>query len=87
MLRVSATNALDLLDLPVGHPVYGTVKHPDDDPGHPSGQWSGALEKTEDGFRLTPIIEAAPFDDYTEGTVLIFYRGARKLATLTVLAS
>lgn len=80
---------MDLMGPEPGVQLAGTVLLPDDDGEHPYGQWSGILErtKTEKVFRLTALVKEAPFEKHTEGAVLVFYRGARKLATLFVLAT
>lgn len=88
-LLVAAPLAMDLMGTEPGSQLAGTVLLPDEDGSHPYGQFSGILQRTKVGdvFRLTAMVKEAPFEKYTEGAVLVFYRGARKLATLFVLAS
>jgi len=86
-MLVSASSALELMDVAPGTRIMGTVKLPTDEDGHPCGQWSAALDRTDDAGQwcLTPLVPDA-FEGLSEGAVLVFYRGVRKLATLSVLA-
>ena len=81
-----------LMALPVGQRLFGTVKLPTEGQEHPSGQWSGVLQRVSiEGspgavFRLKPLVASAPFDLPLQ-TSVGFYRGPQLLGTLTVLSS
>jgi len=68
---------------PLPERVQGTVRLPTDEEGHPYGQWSAVLEKTETNgvYRLRALVEGA-LAGVSGGDILTFYRAPKKLAVL-----